>query len=126
MSRQGLESNLRLGAKSVSRIPLVANRRRAPVEGNRRMLTLSLRFLDGQFRCLEAHAAVGAVAEWLVDRGSAAAKRKRGLAGEVVGGAVDVDQFDCAFGGFDAIGAVGADGNFDLRHAGSSSNLADF
>src|ERR1700723_3126682 len=70
---------------------------------------LALGFLDGQFCTLESDAAVGSVAEWFVHRAAAAAQRKRGLAGEVVRGAIRVDEFYGAFGRFDAVRTIGTD-----------------
>ena len=55
---------------------------------------LSVGLLDGQFRTLESNAAMGAIAKGFVDRTPAAAEGKGRLAGKVIGGAVDVDEFD--------------------------------
>jgi len=41
---------------------------------------------------LEPDAAVSAVAKWFVHRTAAAAERKGGLAGEVIGSAVGIDE----------------------------------
>jgi hypothetical protein len=77
---------------------------------------LAVGFLYGEFGALEADAAVGAVTERLVHGATAAAQGECGLAGEVVWGSVDVDQFDGAFGSFHAEWAIGTDGDFDLSH----------
>src|ERR1700688_4839183 len=55
---------------------------------------LAVSFFYCQFGALESDAAVGAVAKRFVHGAAAAAERKRGLAGEVVLGSVDVDEFD--------------------------------
>ena len=55
---------------------------------NATRLRLALGLFHCQFRALEADAAVGAVAKRLVHRTAAAAERKCGLAGEVIGGSV--------------------------------------
>src|ERR1700735_2444069 len=52
---------------------------------------LGIGLLDGQFCTLESDAAVGSVAEWFVHRTATAAQRKRGLAGEIVRGAINGD-----------------------------------
>src|ERR1700735_5010533 len=86
---------------------------------------LGIGFLDGQFCTLESDAAVGSVAEWFVHRAAAAAQRKRGLAGEIVRGAIHVDQFYGAFGRFHAVRTIGADGDFNLSHRFIPPTLRD-
>src|SRR5262245_30285508 len=68
---------------------------------------------------LEADATVRAVAKRLVDGSSATAKREGSLAGQIVGLAVRIDEFNAAFGSFHAKRAVVADGDLHLRHSSS-------
>jgi hypothetical protein len=77
---------------------------------------LAVGFFDRQFGALEADAAVGAIAEGFVDRTAATAERERGLAGEVVWGAVGVNEFDGTFWSFHAEWAIGTYCDFDLSH----------
>src|SRR5882672_3660558 len=82
------------------------------------VLHLALGLLDCQLCALEADAAVCAVAKWLVHRAAAAAERKGGLAGEVIRGAVDVDELHRSLRRFDAIWAVGTNCDLYLCHDG--------
>src|SRR5208337_694021 len=86
-------------------------------------LRAALGLLHCQFRALESDAAVGSVAEGLIDRPAATAERKCGLAGEVEMVAVDVHQFDSALGSFDAERAIGPNGDLHLSHESNPPTL---
>jgi hypothetical protein len=62
---------------------------------------LLLRFGYGFLGSLETDAGMGAIAKRLISRTAAAAEGKCWFAGEVVGIAVCIYQFDCALGCFD-------------------------
>jgi len=83
-------------------------------DGAKKNLTVS--FLDGEFRTLEADATVGTIAERLIYRSAAATEREGGLPGEIVRSSVDVDEFDRAFRSFHPERAIGTNGDFDLSH----------
>src|ERR1700730_5099535 len=91
-----------------------------------RTLASPFDFLDGQFRALEANAAMGSVAERFVHRTTAATERKGSLAREVKLIAAGIDQIDRAFGSLDSIWTVGLYCDFNVSHEFQSSNLAGF
>src|SRR5215467_6733530 len=77
-------------------------------------------FLDRQFSALETDSAMRSIAKRFVDGTAAAAKRKRSLACEVVGGAIRVHQINRAFGSFHSIGTIRPDSDLYLSHDYSS------
>jgi hypothetical protein len=91
-----------------------------------RTLASAFDFLDGQFRALEANAAVGSVAERFVHRTTAATERKGSLAREVKLIAAGIDQIDRAFGSLDSIWTVRLYCDPNVSHEFQSSHLAGF
>src|SRR5271166_4502909 len=86
------------------------------LSGNGRIGRGLVGLLHRGFSGLEAHLGMRAVAERLVHRPAAAAERERHFAGEVVGIAVGVHQFDAVFGRLHAVRPVLAARDLYLRH----------